>query len=110
MGRLAERLGIRVWLHDSPLAGITARVVLPAGLDPFVHLFSESAGRALVSVARSEELRFTEMCAARGLPCTRIGVTDGQGDDAVLDVQDQFSVPLSEVRAGWAATLPTALA
>ncbi|GGM66449.1 hypothetical protein GCM10010106_10610 [Thermopolyspora flexuosa] len=32
VGRLAERLGIRVWLHDSPLAGITARVVLPADL------------------------------------------------------------------------------
>jgi len=32
VGRLAERLGIRVWLHDSPLAGITARVVLPGDL------------------------------------------------------------------------------
>lgn len=32
VGRLAERLGIRVWLHDSPLNGVTARVVLPGGL------------------------------------------------------------------------------
>ena len=32
VGRLAERLGIKVWLHDSPLAGITARVVLPGDL------------------------------------------------------------------------------
>ncbi|MEV5409468.1 nitrate- and nitrite sensing domain-containing protein [Thermopolyspora sp. NPDC052614] len=32
VGRLAERLGIKVWLHDSPLAGITARVVLPVDL------------------------------------------------------------------------------
>lgn len=32
VGRLARRLGIKVWLHDSPLAGITARVVLPAEL------------------------------------------------------------------------------
>ena len=33
---------------------------LPEGADPFVWLFSESAGRVLVAVPRSEELRFTE--------------------------------------------------
>lgn len=32
VGRLAQRLGIKVWLHDSPLNGVTARVVLPAGV------------------------------------------------------------------------------
>ncbi|POM25883.1 sensor protein BasS/PmrB [Actinomadura rubteroloni] len=32
VGRLAGRLGVRVWLHDSPLTGVTARVVLPASL------------------------------------------------------------------------------
>ncbi|MER6944909.1 sensor histidine kinase [Nonomuraea sp. NPDC000554] len=32
VGRLAERLGVRVWLHESPLSGVTARVVLPEGL------------------------------------------------------------------------------
>ena len=55
---------------------------------------------------RSEELRFTEMCSARGLPCTRIGVTDGTGTEAVLDVQDVLSVPLEELRAAHEATLP----
>jgi phosphoribosylformylglycinamidine synthase subunit PurL len=83
-------------------AGLGARVVLPAGLDPFVQLFSESAGRALVSVPRSEELRFTEMCSARGLPCTRIGVTDGEA----LDVQDLFELPLAELREAHEGTLP----
>jgi phosphoribosylformylglycinamidine synthase subunit PurL len=83
--------------------GLGARVVLPAGLDPFVQLFSESAGRALVSVPRSEELRFTEMCAARGLPCTRIGVTD---DSGALEVQDLFDLPLDEVREAHEGTLP----
>jgi hypothetical protein len=28
----------------------------------------------------------------------------------VLDVQDQFSVPLPELRAAWAGTLPAAFA
>ena len=36
------------------------------GLDAFTFLFSESAGRAVVAVPRSEELRFNDMCAARG--------------------------------------------
>ena len=51
------------------LAGETGcRIVLPEGADPFVSLFSESAGRVLVAVPRTEESRFTEMCEARGLP------------------------------------------
>ena len=82
--------------------GIGARIVLPAGLSPFVQLFSESAGRAVVTVPRSEELRFTEMCSARGLPMVRIGVTDGVS----LDVQDVLEVSLSELGEAYEATLP----
>src|SRR5690349_2843576 len=89
--------------------GIGARVWLPDELDPFVALFSESAGRAIVAVPRSEEVRFTDMCSARGFAHVRIGVTDGSGPDAVLDVQDQFSVSLTDLRAAWSATLPAAL-
>jgi phosphoribosylformylglycinamidine synthase subunit PurL len=92
---LRNDIGARVWLAD--------------GVDAFVSLFSESAGRVIVAVPRSEEVRFTDMCAARGFPHARIGVTDGSGPDAVLDVQGQFTVPLSEVRAAWSATLPAAL-
>jgi hypothetical protein len=29
VGRIAARLGIQVWLHESPLTGVTARIVLP---------------------------------------------------------------------------------
>ncbi|ROO86502.1 signal transduction histidine kinase [Actinocorallia herbida] len=32
VGRLADRLGVRVWLHESPLNGVTARIVLPGAL------------------------------------------------------------------------------
>ncbi|MGW2922360.1 phosphoribosylformylglycinamidine synthase subunit PurL [Streptomyces angustmyceticus] len=86
--------------------GKGARLVVPDGLDPFVLLFSESAGRAVVSVPRSEELRFTDMCGARGLPATRIGVVDG----AEIDVQGQFSIPLSELKDAHEATIPGLLA
>ncbi|GAA3012113.1 phosphoribosylformylglycinamidine synthase subunit PurL [Kitasatospora sp. NPDC006786] len=74
--------------------GHGARIVLPEGQDPFVLLFSESAGRAVVAVPRSEELRFNDMCTARGLPATRIGVVDGES----LDVQGRFSVSLAELK------------
>jgi phosphoribosylformylglycinamidine synthase len=95
--------GLAQALVESALdTGIGARVVLPEGLSPFVQLFSESAGRALVAVPRSEELRFTEMCDARGLPCTRIGVTDG----ATLEVQDVLTVDLDELRVAHESTLP----
>lgn len=82
--------------------GKGARIVVPDGLDPFVLLFSESAGRAVVAVPRSEELRFSDMCGARGLPATRIGVVDGD----VLDVQGQFTIPLSDLREAHEAAIP----
>ncbi|MFB7367249.1 AIR synthase related protein, partial [Streptomyces hydrogenans] len=86
--------------------GNGARLVVPEGLDAFTFLFSESAGRAVVAVPRSEELRFTDMCGARGLPATRIGVVDG---DAV-DVQGEFALSLTELREAHEATIPGLLA
>ncbi len=85
--------------------GNGARIVVPDGADAFVTLFSESAGRAVVSVPRSEELRFTDMCRARGLAATRIGVVDGDS----LDVQGQFSVALDALREAYEGTIPALL-
>ena len=59
---------------------------------------------------RSEEVRFTDMCAARGIPFARIGVVDdGEAGEPVLDVQGLFTVPLAELRAAHEGTLPAAL-
>jgi phosphoribosylformylglycinamidine synthase len=103
-GGLAQAL-----VESCLMRGIGARVWLSDDLDPFVSLFSESAGRAIVAVPRSEEVRFTDMCSARGFAHARIGVTDGIGADAALDVQGQFTLPLAELRAAWTGTLPAAL-
>ncbi|APA95439.1 Phosphoribosylformylglycinamidine synthase [Nocardia seriolae] len=90
---------------EAALAGETAcRILLPEGADPFVTLFSESAGRVLVAVPRSEETRFSKMCDARGLPWVRIGVVD-DGSDSV-EVQGQFSVKRDDLRAAHEGTLP----
>jgi phosphoribosylformylglycinamidine synthase len=100
--------GLAQALVESCLRGNAgARIVLPEHVDPFVALFSESAGRALVAVPRSEEVRFTDMCAARRLPFARIGVVDVL--DARLDVQGLFSVPLRELRSAWSSALPDRL-
>jgi phosphoribosylformylglycinamidine synthase len=98
-------------------SGVGARCWVPDGIDPFVLLFGESAGRAVVVVPRSEELRFTEMCAARGLPAQRIGVVDsGLGPDAgfaagtqVLELSNLFTMTLDELRVAHERTLPDVL-
>jgi phosphoribosylformylglycinamidine synthase len=98
-GGLAQALAESVLRNDTG-----ARIVLPEGVSPFVYLFSETAHRAIVTVPRSEELRFTEMCTARRLPWQRIGVVDAAGK--ALEIQDAFSVPLTELREAHEGTLP----
>jgi phosphoribosylformylglycinamidine synthase len=98
-------------------SGVGARCWVPDGIDPFTLLFSESAGRAIVVVPRTEELRFTEMCGARQLPAARIGVVDsGLGPDAgyeastqVLQLSELFTVTLDELHEAHVRTLPAVL-
>jgi phosphoribosylformylglycinamidine synthase subunit PurL len=94
---LRHGVGARIWLDE---------VCERDGIDPFTALFSESTGRAVVAVPRSEEVRFTDMCSARGFAHARIGVVDEAGE--ALDVQGQFTLPLADLRAAHTATLPAA--
>jgi phosphoribosylformylglycinamidine synthase len=94
-GCLRYGVGARVWLDE---------LCERDGIDPFVALFSESTARVIVSVPRSEEVRFTDMCTARGVAHLRIGVVDDESQ--ALDVQGQFVLPLAELKAAHEATLP----
>jgi len=97
--------GLAQALVETVLIGQTgARIILDEDQDPFVQLFSESAGRVLVAVPRTEELRFTEMCTARGLPWRRTGVVDPESGE--LEIQDVATFPLEELRQAWEGTLP----
>ncbi|WP_375490577.1 phosphoribosylformylglycinamidine synthase subunit PurL [uncultured Jatrophihabitans sp.] len=97
--------GLAIALAESCLRhACGVRIELPDDADPFVTLFSESAGRAIVSVARSAQEKFTQLCRDRGLPAQRIGVTDLLGSE--LDVVGRFTVPLRRLRAAWSAPLP----
>ncbi len=94
-------------------AGTGARLWIPDNIEPFIFLYAESTGRAVVVIPRSEELRFTEMCAARGLPAERVGVVDsGLGVDSgfpgeqVIVMGDYFTLTLEQLRETHEATLP----
>ena len=81
--------------------GVGARVAIPeefgAGSMPFVFLFSESAGRAMVAVPRGHEKAFTALCTERGILWTLIGVTDST--EGELEIRDQFTVSLDDLRS-----------
>jgi phosphoribosylformylglycinamidine synthase subunit PurL len=83
---------------DSPSAGDPAGMPLHAA----TALFSESAGRAIVSVGPGREDEFAALCAAHGVPATVLGDTGG---DALV-VDGAFEVPVAELERVWTATLP----
>jgi phosphoribosylformylglycinamidine synthase II len=93
--------GLAVALAEACLDGGTGCAVTLPG-DPFTMLFSESAGRALVSVRPGAEAGFAALCAASGLPAWVIGAAGGQA----LQVTDVFEIPLADLAAAHQATLP----
>ncbi|TFB75409.1 phosphoribosylformylglycinamidine synthase subunit PurL [Cryobacterium glaciale] len=92
-------VGARVWLGD-----ICGR----DGVDASTALFSESAGRVIVSVPREDDVKFLGLCAGRYIPVLRIGVTDATLH--ALEVQDVFAAPLTEMRNRHQSPLPAAFA
>jgi phosphoribosylformylglycinamidine synthase len=120
-----SREGLLTAAHDVSDGGLTmtlaelslrfgygVHITLPesiAGGDPFVALFSESAGRAVVAVPAAGEERFTELCAAGELPCRRIGTVTGRGEGASFDVDGVFTLSLARLREAHEGTLPALL-
>ncbi len=88
--------------------GVGARIAVPERFEgtsmPFVFLFSESAGRVLVSVPRGHEKAFTALCGEHGVPWELIGVTDPTA--GALEVHGQFRIGLDELREAYTGTLP----
>jgi phosphoribosylformylglycinamidine synthase len=84
------------------VGGQGAAVELPPALDPFVALFSESAGRVLVTAApdRVDEVR--SMASAAGVAVASLGTTGG----ASLTVASLPELTLAELRSAWEETLP----
>jgi len=94
--------GLAIALAESCLrGGVGCTVRLPGG-DPFTALFSESAGRCLVAVRPGAEASFRRLCDEHGVPGQGIGTVGGDS----LAVDGWFAIPLTELAAGHAGTLP----
>ncbi|MGA1836242.1 phosphoribosylformylglycinamidine synthase subunit PurL [Herbiconiux sp. 11R-BC] len=90
-------IGARVWLDE---------IIARDGVSASDALFSESSARVLVAVPREDDVKFVGLCAGRGVPALRIGVTDALSGS--LEVQGLFEVPLAELSGTHRAALPEA--
>ena len=57
-------------------SGVGVRLEVPAGLDAFTFLWSESATRAVVVVPQDRNDEFLALCESKGFPVTKIGIVD----------------------------------
>ncbi len=73
--------------------------------DPFVDLFSESAGRAIVTTTEANTGAVVAMAGSLGVPIQQIGRTGGNE----LIVRGLFGISVTELRRAWTDTLPNAL-
>ncbi|WP_439564507.1 phosphoribosylformylglycinamidine synthase subunit PurL [Microcella sp.] len=94
-GVLRFGIGARVWLGE---------LMERDGVDALAALLAESQGRALVSVAREDDVKFRGLCAGRDVPVLRVGVTDSEVDG--LEIQDRFTLSHAELRHAHRDTLP----
>jgi phosphoribosylformylglycinamidine synthase II len=102
--------GLAQALVESALRhGLGARIELPADADPFVWLFSESAGRAIVSVKEGADRDLASLCRINGVMLTKLGTVTAE-EDATLEVVGQFTLPLTRIREAWQGTIPAVMA
>ena len=94
-GVLRFGVGARVWIDE---------IMSRDGVDATAALFSETQARALVSVAREDDVKFRGLCEGRDVPVLRVGVTDKRSGE--LEVQRLFSVGINELRTVHRGMLP----
>ena len=89
-------------------SGVGVRLEVPAGLDAFTFLWSESATRAVVVVPQDRNDDFWSLCVSMGFPVTKIGVVDALSKSVELAgvFTDTISLDIDELRAISEETLP----
>jgi len=87
-------VGARVYLDE---------IIEKNNITKTAALFSETQARMLVTVGREDDVKFVGLCEQRGIPITRIGVTD---TEPTLEIQNLASWPLATLKAASEATLP----
>jgi phosphoribosylformylglycinamidine synthase II len=89
-------------------SGIGVRLEVPAGLDAFTFLWSESATRAVVVVPQNRNHDFLSLCASKAFPVTKIGTVDSLSQSIELAgaFGKTITLDISELRAISEETLP----
>jgi phosphoribosylformylglycinamidine synthase II len=99
--------GLAVALAESALAGDTGFAVSLPGDEPwYVALFSESASRAVVSVAPEKVEAVEALASAHHLPLSRLGETGGPG--MVFD--SLLEITVEDARSAHEGAIPNLLA
>jgi phosphoribosylformylglycinamidine synthase II len=83
-------------------SGVGVRLEVPAGLDAFTFLWSESATRAVVVVSQDRNDEFLARCESKSFPVTKIGVVDALsksvelarvfGETISLDIEELLTI------------------
>jgi phosphoribosylformylglycinamidine synthase II len=89
-------------------SGVGARLEVPAVLDAFTFLWSESATRAVVVVPQDRNDEFLALCESKNFPVTKIGVVDALSKSVELAgvFGETISLDIEELRTISEATLP----
>jgi phosphoribosylformylglycinamidine synthase II len=89
-------------------SGVGVRLDVPAGLDAFTFLWSESATRAVVVVPQNQNDEFVALCESRSFPVTKIGSVDSLSKSIELAgvFGETISLDIEELRAISEETLP----
>jgi phosphoribosylformylglycinamidine synthase len=89
-------------------SGVGVRLEVPAGLDAFTFLWSESATRAVVVVPQDRNGEFLALCESKGFPVSKVGSVDSLSKSIELAgvFGESIALDIEELRAISEETLP----
>jgi phosphoribosylformylglycinamidine synthase len=89
-------------------SGVGVRLEVPAGLDAFTFLWSESATRAVVVVRQDRNDDFLALCKTKEFPVTKIGSVDSLSKSIELSgvFGETITLDIDELRTISEETLP----
>jgi phosphoribosylformylglycinamidine synthase II len=89
-------------------SGVGVRLDVPAGLDAFTFLWSESATRAVVVVPQNQNDEFMALCESKSFPVSKIGSVDSLSKSVELTgvFGETISLDIDELRVISEETLP----
>ena len=89
-------------------SGIGVRLEVPAGLDAFTFLWSESATRAVVVIPQNRNDEFLSLCDSKSFPMTKMGEVNSSSKSIELAgvFGETILIDIAELRAISEETLP----